>query len=144
MHCMWLRGLLRLSLALAFAIGFGSLVGCSAPLLKIQLPGFYNGSVDGVWLWRRLASGYYQRVCRIDFSNAYVAGGTEIVDYQQTCLDGRPPSPPWSAPVARLPGNYSTVTLGLMYRRNGVPLTHKASAFNAAGESALSTTTAQL
>lgn len=144
MHCMWLRGLLRLWCALVLAIGFGSLVGCSAPVLHIRLPGFYSGQVDGVWLWKRLASGAYQRVCRIDISDPYTQGGQEIVEYQLSCLDGRPQAPLWYALVERLPSNYSTATLKLLIGSNGPPLTHKASSFNGAGESALSATTAQL
>jgi len=61
---MGLRDLLRFSLAIALAIGFGSTLGCSASLVKILLPGFADGDVDGAWLWRRLESGSYERACR--------------------------------------------------------------------------------
>ena len=141
---MCFRRLLRLSFALALAIGFGSTFGCYAPLMKIQLPGFANGNVDGVWLWRQLSSGYFQRVCKIAFSDPYMKGGVEIVDYQQTCLDGRPKTPLWSASVTRSAGNPDTATLTLIIQGNNPPMTNKASAYNAAGESALSTSTVKL
>jgi hypothetical protein len=111
--------------------------------LKIQLPGFAAGAIDGVWMWR-LVSGGYERVCRIDISDPYFEGGTEIVQYQQTCSDGRPAAAPWYAAVTRLAGDPGTVTLTLMFVRNGVPVTHKASSFNSYGESALSASTVQL
>jgi hypothetical protein len=136
--------LLRLSFVLALALGFGSTFGCSAPLIRIELPGFAKGNVDGVWLWRQLASGYFQRVCKITFSDPYMKNGAELVDYQQTCLDGRPKTPQWSAPVTRAAGNPDTATLSLIIQGSKPPFTNKASAYNAAGESALSTSTVQL
>jgi hypothetical protein len=141
---MWLRDLLRFSLAITLAIGFGSTLGCSASLVKILVPGFADGDVDGVWLWRRLASGSYERACRIDFSNVYTQGSVEIVDYQQFCFDGRFQTPLWNALVARSPGDPDSVTLVLKFGGNDVRLAHKASSFNAAGESGLSAATAQL
>jgi len=141
---MWFRHLLRLSFALVLAIGFGSTVGCSAPVVRIQLPGFANGNVDGIWLWRQLSSGYFQRVCKIAFSEPYTKSGVELVDYQQTCLDGRLKTPTWSAPVMRSAGNPDTVTLALIVRGSNPPFTNKASSYNAAGESALSTSTIKL
>ena len=141
---MGLRGLLRLAFAFALALGFGSTLGCSALVVKIHLPGFADGAVDGVWLWRRLASGAYQRACRIDFSDVYSNGSVEVVDYKQVCFDGRFQTPLWNALVARAPGDARAVTLVLKFAGNDVLVTHKASSFNAAGESPLSDTTAQL
>jgi len=127
-------------LALAAALLAVPLGGCDIAQIRVRLPAFASGNVDGIWLWR-LASGGYQRICRYDLSNAYFSGGREVVDYRETCLDGRNATPLWQATVERLPGDPQTVTLALVHRRGatttGSP--HRASAFNASGESALST-----
>lgn len=115
--------------------------GCNTSQVRVRLPGFANGNTDGIWFWR-LEGSTYKRICRFDLSNAYVSGGKEVVDYQQSCLDSRPASAPWQATVERLPGDTQTVTLVLTYQRAGTATApHRASAFNPAGESALSTGT---
>ena len=135
------RLLLALSLALALLVA--PITGCQLSTVRVQLPLFGSGDVDGIWLWR-LGAASYERVCRFDLSDAYLSGGREVVTYRQTCLDGRPASARWQATVERLPSNPSTVTLVLIHQQFGAVTPHRASAFNEAGESALSTSTLAL
>jgi hypothetical protein len=129
----------------AFAVALLSvpLTGCDTAPLRVRLTDFGNGNVDGLWFWR-LQSGSYHRICRIDLSNAYVSGGKEVVDYKQTCLDGRSSSAPWQAIVKRSSSNPKFVELAITYRRAGTLAAHRASAFNQEGESALSSTALSL
>jgi hypothetical protein len=123
--------------ALAAAMLVAPLTGCNVSKVRVRLPAFGTGNVDGVWFWR-LEGSSYKRICRFDLSDSYFSGGREVVDYQQTCLDGRQGAP-WQAVVERLPTNPQTVTLALTYRRSGAATSHRATAFNQSGESALST-----
>jgi len=118
------------------------LTGCNTAQVRVQLVSFGNGNADGLWFWR-LENGSYRRICRIDLSNTYFSGGAEVVNYKQTCLDGRSASAPWQATVKRL-ANPVNVELTLTYRRAGTLVAHRASAFNQDGESALSTASLQL
>src|SRR5262245_14955948 len=89
------------SVALLFgSVLGGSLLGCSPPIVKVELRGFGYGAVDGLWFYRNQGSGY-QRVCRYDLSNTFWQGGVELVEYRQSCNDGRPASPAWDAVVKR-------------------------------------------
>lgn len=128
--------------ALAAALLAVPLTGCSTSQVRVRLASFGNGNTDGLWFWR-LENGSYKRICRINFSNTYVSGGAEVVDYKQTCVDGRSASAPWQATVKRL-SNPSNVELTITYRRAGTLVAHRASSFNQNGESALSTTALQL
>jgi hypothetical protein len=132
-----------LALLLALALLVAPITGCQTSTIRVQLPLFRSGDVDGIWLWRLEAAGY-ERVCRFDISDAYLSGGREVVTYLQTCLDGRPASAQWQATVERLPSSPNTVTVVLLYQPFGAVATHSASAFNRAGESALSTSTLTL
>jgi hypothetical protein len=123
---------------IAAALLVAPLTGCNTSKIRVRLPGFAKGNVDGLWFWR-LESGAYRRICRFDFSNAYVSGGREVVDYAQSCLDGRPASAPWQATVERVAGDTNTVDIEITFRRTGKEkVAHRASAFSGAGESALS------
>lgn len=128
-------------LVLAAALLTAPLTGCDTVPVRVRLASFGSGNVDGLWLWR-LQSGTYQRICRIDLSNPYVSGGTEVLDYRQTCLDGRSSSAPWQAVVERV--SSQTVELRFTYRRAGPFAAHRASAFNQHGESALSSASLNL
>lgn len=126
----------RLGVAL-LAVGFVlPLGGCQVAKVRVRPPAFGSGNVDGIWFWR-LEGSRYERICRFDLSDAYFSGGREVVDYTQTCLDGRQGAP-WQAVVERLPTNAQTVTLELTFRRGQTTVAHRASAFNQEGESALS------
>jgi hypothetical protein len=126
---------------LAAALLSVPLTGCNTSHVRVRLLSFGNGNTDGLWFWR-LENGSYRRICRVNLSNPYLSGGVEVVDYQQTCNDGRT-SAPWQATVKRL-SNPANVELTLTYRRGGSPAAHRASAFNQNGESPLSTTSLQL
>lgn len=128
-------------LVFAAALLAAPLTGCDTAPVRVRLANFGSGNVDGLWFFR-LQSGTYQRICRIDLSNPYVSGGTEVVDYQQVCLDGRASSAPWQAVVERVTAQ--TVELRFVYRRAGQPVAHRASAFNQHGESALSSVSLRL
>jgi hypothetical protein len=135
------RGALALSLALPLLTA-GS---CSFEALKIQLAGFGQGDIDGIWLWRRQSSGAYTRSCRIEISNPFLLNGAEIVSYDQTCPGGGATGIPMQARIQRLPSNPTTITVRLLYLSTGAAVgTYRASAYNAAGESPLSSTIAQL
>ncbi|MEB2343594.1 MAG: hypothetical protein OZ948_02510 [Deltaproteobacteria bacterium] len=125
----------------AAALLAAPLSGCDTAPVRVRLTHFGSGNVDGLWFWR-LQGGTYQRVCRIDLSDPYVSGGAEVVDYRQTCLDGRSSSAPWQAAVERV--GSQTVELRLTYRRAGTLAAHRASAFNQHGESALSSASLSL
>jgi hypothetical protein len=130
------------SLVLGVALLAAPLTGCNTSKVRVRLDGFANGTVDGLWFWR-LENGSYRRICRIDLSNPYFSGGAEVVDYKQTCVDGRSASVPWQAEIKRL-SNSQNVEITLTYRRAGQLTAHRASAFNQYGESALSSASVQL
>jgi hypothetical protein len=120
------------------------LTGCEITKVRVRLPAFGSGTVDGLWFWRQQKTGGYKRVCRLDLSNSYFSGGREVVNYKQTCVDGRHSSAPWQAIVRRKSGDPKTVTLEFSYRLAGSPAAHRASAFNQHGESALSSASLRL
>jgi hypothetical protein len=138
-----LRILRRAPLALASSILIASVLGCSITTLTIRFPGFGTGQIDGFWLWKNTGSSY-QRVCRYHLSNTFRREGSELVKYVQTCLDDRRDGIEWEALVVRTPGAASTVTLELIYQEFGAPAWYRASAYNASGESGLSSTRLRL
>ena len=121
----------------SFAMLVAPLTGCQASSVRVRLLAFANGDVDGLWFWQNV-DGTYKRACRFDFSNVYVSGGREVVDYTQTCTNGVKGAP-WQATVERNTSNWATVDLRLSYRPAGdKKRQHRASAFNRSGESGLS------
>ncbi len=133
-----MQRLLRRALMILFLCMTG-LLACSVSAVRVELADFGAGRTDGIWLWKPV-SGSYARQCRIDLSDPFWLEGREVVSYLQSCLDGQSPNVPWTAEVERLPSDPETVRLVLVYQRSGTALPHRASAFNAAGESALSST----
>jgi hypothetical protein len=129
-------------LALAVALLAVPLTGCNTAKVSVRLLSFGNGNTDGLWFWR-LENGSYKRICRIVLGNPYVSGGVEVVNYQQSCVDGRSSTVAWQATVKRL-SNPANVELTFTYQRAGSPTTHRATAYNADGESPLSSTTLKL
>ena len=130
--------------ALALALLVLSAVGCSVESLKIQLSSFGEGNVDGIWLWRQQGSGDYTRECIFQISNPYFENDTEVISYDQKCLNGTVGAR-LEAQVQRQANNPASVTLVLMYQRvDGVAGAYRATAYNASGESAMSSTAVEL
>jgi hypothetical protein len=116
--------------------------GCAACLLRIEVPGFGDGTVEGVWLWRlSTVTGQYERSSRLVFSAPVLGPDGETVDFALQCVNGSPSSQA-SATVEPSSSDPTTATLSLYYTScDGLPGTYRASAYNEAGESALSATT---
>jgi hypothetical protein len=129
---------------LALALLSTPLLGCEVKPIQIQLPGYGSGNIDGIWLWKRVA-GTWTRVCRIDFEDHRLTADGEVLLYVQNCVNGRVrrglvlPSP-----VDRASEAPTTVTLDLYYFRYEDPGDYRATAFNEAGESSLSSTSLPL
>ncbi len=114
------------------------MMACSAASVRVELGEFGLGMTDGIWLWKAEGDSFV-RQCRIDISDPFVTEGREVVSYLQTCLDDRPESVEWLATVKRRADDSETVQLVLLYQSYGSAVAHRATAFNDAGESALST-----
>ena len=130
------------ALALAFLVLFA--VGCSVESLKIQLSSFGEGNVDGIWLWRLQPSGVYARECRFQISNPYQENGTEVIYYDEICNNGAN-GPRLEAQVQRPATDSEAATLMLIFQPiDSTPGTYRATAYNASGESAMSSTFVRL
>lgn len=134
------RSLARIALAFMLLAVSVPLGGCKWSPVKIAIPGFGGGSVDGLWFWRYSSTtGAFERACRIDLSNAQSASETEIVTYNQVCPD-QGTMDMW-ARIERHPTDASMIVLELWYVRwEEAPGLYRVSSFNTAGESALSAT----
>jgi len=128
----------RLARLLAFALVCAPLSGCNIVLLSVRIPDF--DQVQGLWLWRLSPTGEYQRSGRIQFSTLEAVARGEALDYRETCANGVSGLANQAA-LQRAPNDPNTVTLSLHYLSCEQPGTYRASAFNQAGESALSATT---
>jgi len=133
---------LALSLAL---LSISVLGGCTLKELPIKLVGFGYGNVDGVWLWQLSPSdGHYVRTCRVSFSNSYYRQGVEYVSYTEYCLSGDANKGELEAQVVRSPSDPTSATLQLVITLPEALSTYRASSFNSAGESPLSSSSVQL
>jgi hypothetical protein len=120
------------------------LTGCQMRTITIQLPGYGDGAIDGVWLWKQVG-GVWTRMCRIDFTDRRITEQGETLSYAQNCINGRERrGVVLATPIARLSGTPTTITVELIYLRYETPGSYRATAFNAAGESALSSTSLPL
>jgi len=118
------------------------LLGCEPKEITLALPGFGNGSIDGVWIWHLGSSGQYERACRLQLSDPQtMPSGTELLPYVQVCDSPNEVGMNMSAKVIRLSGDPSTIIVKLWYFRWVDPGQFKASAYNSAGESPLSVQT---
>jgi len=123
------------------------LLGCEVKTIQVQLPGFGNGAVDGIWLWKPdpAKPGAWKRVCRIDFVDRRITTQGETLSYVQNCIQGKVRRGiVFPAPIDRLAGSPSTITIELTYLRYEDPGPYRASAFNASGESPLSSSSLPL
>jgi hypothetical protein len=120
------------------------MMGCELRRVQLQLPGFGNGQVEGLWLWKQV-NGEWTRVCRIDFTDRRITEQGETLFYVQNCVKGQVRrAVVLPAPVDRPPGDPMTINVELIYLRYEPPGTYRATAFNAFGESALSATSSTL
>jgi hypothetical protein len=138
MRCSALRGVV-----LALALLSLPMLGCQIKTIQIQLPGFADGAVDGIFLWKQLpgSNGQLQwtRICRIDFTDLRFTQRGETLSYVQNCIDGKlKRGLVLPALVERQAGSPATVTVELYYLRYENPGTYRATAFNESGESPLS------
>ena len=117
--------------------------GCTMKQLPIKLVGFGSGNVDGIWLWR-LSAGTYARACRVNFSNSYFRQGVEYVSYDEYCLSGDYTKATLEAEVVRSSSDPTSATLQLTLQLPEAASTYRASAFNSAGESPLSSSSTLL
>jgi hypothetical protein len=133
------------ALALPLALLWLPIFGCTMKGLPIRLVGFRAGDVDGIWLWRLSPSdGHYVRACRISFSNPYFRNGVELVSYDEYCLSGQYTKATLEAQVQRLPSDPTSINLQLVCQLPEQTSTYRASSYNSAGESPLSSSTIQL
>jgi hypothetical protein len=131
--------------ALAFVLLLLSF-GCETRAVKMEIPAFGNGNVDGVWLWRRIeGTGKYKRACRFELDVPQLdQAGTEVLSYLQVCDTPGQAGMNLKATISRLPEDPSTIIVTMWYFRFDQPGQFKASAYNAAGESALSSASLSL
>jgi hypothetical protein len=107
--------------------------------VHLQLTAFGSGDVDGIWLWRQGSDGSYKRLCRFQLSNSYLQGGVELVSYDQWCMDSSAAAIPMQAQIVRTAGDPNTIAVRLEYQPgNRAVAMFRATAYNAAGESGLS------
>ena len=114
--------------------------GCKVNQVSMEIPSFGDGGVAGIWMWRYdNATGQYERDCRVTFGSTDANSEGEYVGYTQQCTNQ--PDINLNAYIHPEPTDPNTVTLTLWYTRfQGTPGSYKASAYNAVGESALSST----
>jgi hypothetical protein len=128
------------ALALLFAVL--PMMGCETKALTLAIPGFGNGNIDGLWLWRLAeTTGRYERACKIQLSDPQkTASGMELLPYLQVCDSPNEYGMNMSAEVHRLTGDPSTIVVKLWYFRWADPGQFRASSYNSVGESPLSAT----
>lgn len=130
----WLR---RSALAAIAAVAL-CLQGCTVGCLTIEIPDFASKEVSGVWLWRLSpVTGLYERDTQFAFAAPVLAEDGERLDYQTAAVDGSPPLS-LTAFVVRDPSNPDVVRLQLVFGRSDEPAYYRASTYNAAGDSPLS------
>jgi hypothetical protein len=124
------------------AIGIGALsllllVGCETKGVSVEIPGFDDAAVEGIWLWRLSeTSGDYERICLIELIPGDDASS---VDYIQRCdLSGD--GMLLEARLQALTGDPTGARLDLWYVRWEEPGAYRASLVNEWGESELSPT----
>lgn len=136
----WLRRTLLATLALA-AIPFQ---GCTLGCFTIAIPDFGSKSVQGVWLWRLSPeTGLFERDVRFVFAAPVQQPGGEALDYQAAPADGSAPIPATTY-VVRDPANPDHVTVQLVFSHADETSYYRASTYNGAGDSVLSTETMPL
>ncbi len=115
-----------------------SLQGCTVGCFTIEIPDFASKAVSGVWLWRLSpVTGVYERDTQFVFGTPAPGEGGERLDYQAAPTDGSPPLS-LTAYVLRDSSNPDEVRLQLLFSRADDPAYYRASTYNGAGDSPLS------
>lgn len=138
-----------LALVLAFAgSGCGAVdsnllppgpLGDHLRVVRLQLPSFDGGELEGIWLWRRSdVTGEFEPVSEIRLTDVVVHSDREFVEYELMDPTGTSLGVTLSAAVER---DTTVPTLALWVIRWNAPGEFKASVYNAAGESPLSAQT---
>jgi hypothetical protein len=128
----------RWAATLALAILLAPLSACETRSLTLRIEGFGDGRVDGIWLWRLSEeSGRFERTCRIELGDPFLAGEVEKVSYAQICGD-EGGGLPLEATIERSEDDPDVIVIDLWYFRWDAPGSFKASLFTSEGESALS------
>lgn len=105
-------------------------------VIRLQLPSFDEGALEGIWLWRKNEkNGRFRPVSEIRLGTTVVENGVEYVEYELLDRDGNSLQVTLSAAVDRTAG---TPELALWVVRFAKPGEFKATVYNAAGESPLS------
>ena len=138
-----MRRMLRSGAALWLLLLF-PLTACETKRVWLELPAFGDGSVEGVWLWRRSdASGTWERTCRIPFLELCAGGIARDLDLHAGVPMTSARGFELSSRIER-PETPDTVRVSLWYMRWEDPGTYRVSAYGPSGESALSETTLDL
>ncbi|MEB2345446.1 MAG: hypothetical protein OZ948_11960 [Deltaproteobacteria bacterium] len=146
MRCSALRGAV---LALAFLSL--PMLGCEIRTIQIQLPGFADGTIEGIRLYKQVPDTNgdgkpdWSFACQITFEDLRYTQQGETLFYVQNCIDERPGQGlVLPAEVQRLPGDPTTIIVELYYMRYEAAGLYTATAFNDYGESAPSPSSVQL
>ena len=132
------------SAVLMLSLLAGPMLGCEPANVQIQLDSFTTSGIEGIVLYREDTDGKFRPVCEIHFGEfrTIVRRGESIerVQYVQNCLGSVAgvPALVLETNVERPANAPDAIRLELWYLRFEEPGIYKASAFNAAGESALS------
>jgi hypothetical protein len=120
--------------------------GCETRAVTMEIPGFGNANIEGVWIWRLSEStGHYVRACRLELYDSQLdESGKEVVPYLQLCDAPDQIGFDLKATIARLPSDPDTIVLTMWYFRFDDAGQFKASSYNSTGESPLSATTLSL
>src|SRR5262245_9100540 len=106
------RSLTRVALALTLLALTVPLGACRTSTLRIEIPGFADGDVDGLWFWRYSQdTQQFERSCRVDFSDPVTVKGAEGIEYVQMCDSVRAFAVTLAAPIERLSGGAIAVQL---------------------------------
>jgi hypothetical protein len=119
--------------ALVALVAFAA-AGCNLRGVRIQLRGFDENQVRGLWLWRAAPSGDFERHAQIVFGALQEQDGIEFLPYSFD-LDGKLVT--LSTPIERAAGSEDDLNVVLAFGRP-LPGAYKLSSYNAAGESSLS------
>jgi hypothetical protein len=111
-------------------------------VVRLQLPSFDEGELEGIWLWRRSeTSGEFEPVSEIRLGAVVFEGEQEFVEYELLDPSGTSLGLTLSAAVDRSGPVPQLALWVLRFAESGA---FKASVYNAAGESPLSTQTVRL